>query len=47
MSEFDSSGKEIFVGSDISLPPKAIANEYIKGTVHYLSNLKYYFHVLF
>jgi hypothetical protein len=31
MSEFDSSGKEVQVGSDISLPPKDIANKYIEG----------------
>jgi hypothetical protein len=31
MSEFDSSGKELQVGSDISLPPKDIANKYIEG----------------
>lgn len=34
MSEFDSSGKDVQVGSDISLPPKDIANKYIEGEFH-------------
>lgn len=37
MSEFDSSGKEVHVGSDISLPPKDIANEYIEGELFILN----------
>jgi hypothetical protein len=31
MSEFNSSGKEVHTGGDMSLPPKDVANEYIDG----------------
>jgi hypothetical protein len=31
MSGFNSTGKDVHVGGDTSLPPKATSNEYIEG----------------